>query len=315
MNNKNNNINSQVTDIGEETFKKLKELHIPPYPKYYYDTFMDKLSSTDNSVLIDLSKKYSHLFSINEGEDSMNHISFEIAKSSLNEFEKSNTTLKQISTDNYVNIDDIRDEDNIDSKNVLNTFNNFQAGVLNELKNADETINKLKLEIEKLERESHIDPLTKTYNRRVFTKDLNEIIKAIDEQKEDMFLILIDADDFKKVNDSFGHIAGDKTLIFLAKLIKSSLRKGVKVYRYGGEEFIVVINRIALEEAKNSIDRIIKETSKSKLLYKGHTIKLTISAGIAPFVKGDTPESLVDKADKALYEAKANGKNCYKVYN
>ncbi len=92
---KNTNIVDQITDIGESSFSKLKELSIPPYPKYYYDTFMDELAHTNDPTLIDLSKKYSYLFSTNESEDSINHISFELAKTSLKEFEKSNINLKK----------------------------------------------------------------------------------------------------------------------------------------------------------------------------------------------------------------------------
>jgi diguanylate cyclase (GGDEF)-like protein len=311
---KNNNVVDKIAAIGESSFSKLKELNIPPYPKYYYDTFMDQLAHANDSSLIDLSKKYSYLFSTNETENATNNISFELAKSSLHEFEKSNQNLKEISDKNFIDIGAIKnDYDRVHTQDVIDTFDSFQGQVLSELKNADETITKLKLEIERLERESHIDPLTKAYNRRVFTKDITDIIDAIQEKDVDMFLIMIDADDFKKINDSYGHIAGDKTLIFLTKLIQSSLRKGVKVYRYGGEEFIIILNRITLEEAKNSVDRIIKETSESKLLYKGHNIHLTISAGIACFKKDDTPESLIEKADAALYSAKDAGKNCFKV--
>jgi diguanylate cyclase (GGDEF)-like protein len=311
---KNNKIVNQINTIGESSFLKLKELNIPPYPKYYYDTFMDKLSRSNNPTLIDLSKKHSYLFSINETENSIDQVSFDFAKSSLKEFEKSNTNLRKISDKNYVDIGAIRnDYDRVHTQEIIDTFDNFQGQVLSELKNADDTIAKLKLEIEKLERESHIDPLTKAYNRRVFTKDISEILNAVETKDVDMFLTIIDADDFKNINDSYGHIAGDKTLIFLTKLIQSSLRKGVKVYRYGGEEFIIILNRTTLEEAKNSIDRIILETSESKLLYKGHNIHLTISAGIAAYKKGDTPEILVEKADAALYEAKKAGKNCSRV--
>ena len=311
---KNSDVANQITTLGDSSFKKLKELNIPPYPKYYYDTFMDELAKTNNSSLIDLSKKYSYLFSINEVENSINQVSFELAKSSLKEFEKSNDNLKEISDKNIVNIEAIRDNyDRIHTQEIINTFNNFQEQILNELKNADDTITKLKLEIERLERESHIDPLTKAYNRRVFTKDISEILNAIEDKNVDMFLVMIDADDFKRINDAYGHIAGDKTLIFLTKLIQSSLRKGIKVYRYGGEEFIIILNRTTLKEAKNNINRIITETSESKLLYKGHNIHLTISAGITCYKKGDSPEDLIEKADKALYEAKDAGKNCFRV--
>ncbi len=311
---KNSNIVDKINTIGQSTFSKLIDLSIPPYPKYYYDTFMDELIKSEDSTLIDLSKKYSYLFSINELEEHSSHASFQLAKSTLKEFEKSNTNLKKISDENYVDIANIdKNYDHIPTKKIIDTFNNFQTQVFNELKNADETIMNLKLEIERLEKESHIDPLTKTYNRRVFSKDLSEILDAINGKNVDLYLVMIDADDFKKINDAYGHIAGDKTLIFLTKLMQSSLRKGVKVYRYGGEEFAIILNRTTLEEAKKSIERIINETSQSKLLYKGHNIHLTLSAGISCYKKGDTPETITERADKALYCAKDAGKNCLRV--
>ena len=311
---KNNNIIEEIINIGENSFSKLKELNIPPYPKYYYDTFMDELTSTNNPSLIDLSKKYSYLFSTTEEETSFNEVSFELAKNSLKEFETSNNNLKEISDQNSIDISTMKnDYERVHTQDIINTFDSFQYKIINELKTADETITKLKLEIERLERESHIDPLTKAYNRRVFTKDINEIIGAVEGKDVDMFLIMIDADNFKNINDSYGHIAGDKTLIFLTKLIQSLLRKGIKVYRYGGEEFIIILNRTTLEETKKSVDRIINETAQSKLLYKGHNIRLTISAGIACYKKSDSPESLLERVDAALYQAKKDGKNCFRV--
>jgi len=311
---KNNNIIEEIINIGENSFSKLKELNIPPYPKYYYDTFMDELTSTNNPSLIDLSKKYSYLFSTTEEETSFNEVSFELAKNSLKEFEISNNNLKEISDQNSIDISTMKnDYERVHTQDIINTFDSFQYKIINELKTADETITKLKLEIERLERESHIDPLTKAYNRRVFTKDINEIIGAVEGKDVDMFLIMIDADNFKNINDSYGHIAGDKTLIFLTKLIQSLLRKGIKVYRYGGEEFIIILNRTTLEETKKSVDRIINETAQSKLLYKGHNIRLTISAGIACYKKSDSPESLLERVDAALYQAKKDGKNCFRV--
>lgn len=310
----NSNIKDQITAIGESSFDKLKKLSIPPYPKYYYDTFMNELTSTNNPTLIDLSKKYSYLFCVSEAENSSSQISFELAESSIKEFEKSNKNLKEISHKNFINIEDIKnDYEGVRTQDIINAFGAFQGEILNELKNADETITKLKLDIERLEKESHIDPLTKAYNRRVFTKDIGKILNAIKDKSANLFLAIIDADDFKKINDTFGHVAGDKTLIFLTKLIQSSLRKGVKVYRYGGEEFIVILNRTTLQEATSSVERIIKEVEQSRLLYKGHNINLTISAGIGCYKKGDTPEMLIEKADSSLYKAKSNGKNCLKV--
>ncbi len=310
----NNNITEKIFKIGNETFSKLEDLQIPPYPKYYHDTFMDILAYPQNDDVLNLSKKYNYLFSQDETSFHVKEACFNITKKSLEEFEKSNKNLKKISDESTIDIDEIKKEpSNINITNILSSFSSFQQDVLSELNNADETITRLKVEIEKLERESNIDPLTKTYNRRALMKDLEEILNAGKEKVLDMQFIIFDADDFKKINDTFGHVAGDKTLIFITRLIENSIRKGIRVYRYGGEEFVVLFNRSEIKNCKKIIQRIIKNTDESKLLYRGNTIHLTISAGITNHMPGDTVESITERADRALYVAKENGKNCYEI--
>ncbi len=310
----NNNITEKIFKIGNETFSKLEDLQIPPYPKYYHDTFLDILSNSRDNDVLNLSKKYNYLFSQDETNFHVKEACFNITKQSLEEFEKSNKNLKKISDESTIDIDEIKKEpSNINVTNMLSSFSSFQQEVLSELNNADETITKLKIEIEKLERESNIDPLTKTYNRRALMKDLEEILNAGKEKVLDMQFIIFDADDFKNINDTFGHVAGDKTLIFITRLIENSIRKGIRIYRYGGEEFVVLFNRSELENCEKIVQRIIKNTDESKLLYRGNTIHLTISAGITNHIPGDTVEGITERADRALYKAKQNGKNGYKV--
>jgi diguanylate cyclase (GGDEF)-like protein len=310
----NNNIKEKIFKIGNETFNKLEDLQIPPYPKYYHDTFMDVLSRPENDDVLNLSKKYNYLFSQDETNLNVKETCFNITKESLKEFEKSNKNLKKISGENAIDIDEIKKEpSSISIANILSSFSTFQQEVLSELNNADETITRLKLEIEKLERESNIDPLTKTYNRRALMKDLEEILIAGKDKELDMQFIIFDADDFKNINDSFGHVAGDKTLIFITRLIENSIRKGIRIYRYGGEEFVVLFNRTQIKNSEKIVQRIIKNTDESKLLYRGNTIHLTLSAGITNHILGDTVESITERADHALYNAKENGKNCYEI--
>jgi len=312
--NKNEQIAEKIEGIGNKTFEKLVKLQIPPYPKYYHDTFMDILSDPNNKDVLDLSKKYNYLFSTSDINPSVEDSCFHITKESVQEFENSNIALKNISNENIIDIDNIKKEpNNIDAKQVLNSFSSFQEQITKELSNADKTITRLKLEIEKLERESNIDPLTKTYNRRVLIKDLEDILEAGKERTLDMQVILFDADDFKNINDTFGHIAGDKTLIYITRLIQNSIRKGIRIYRYGGEEFIIILNRTQLNAGTKVAERIIKNADESKLLYKGNTIHLTLSAGISNHLKGDNAETIIDRADSALYSAKKAGKNCQKV--
>ena len=313
MNNNSTSISEIIFQFAEETFAKLKNLNIPPYPKYYHDTFLEVLNKSGNAEVIDLSKKHSYLFSNAQQEEILSDTCFGLMKKGLEEFVKTNDNLKFISDETAINIDNIKkDYESIDTRQVLQAFDSFQSKIFKELQAADETIAKLKLEVERLERESNIDPLTKAHNRRVLIKDLEEVLSFGKDKDIDMHLVMFDADDFKKINDSFGHIAGDKTLIFLSKLIQNSLRRGTRIYRYGGEEFVVILNRTSLEEATKIVDRIIKETCDSKLLYKNHDIHLTLSAGLCSHKQNISAEELLDRADKALYDAKRSGKNCFR---
>lgn len=314
--NGNNHLSEMVFELADEAFSKLKSLNIPPYPKYYHDTFIEAMQKSGNSDIMDLSKKHNYLFSNAKQEEMIHESCFGLVKKGLEEFGRANENLKVISDETSVNLDLIKkDYDSIDTRFVIQAFDSFQGKVLQELQIADETIAKLKLEVERLERESNIDPLTKAHNRRVFIKDLDEVLSFGKDKDMDMHLIMFDADDFKKINDSFGHIAGDKTLIFLSKLIQNSLRRGTRIYRYGGEEFVVILNRTSYEEAVRTVNRIIKEIGESKLLYKGHDIHLTLSAGICSHKQNISADEIIDRADKALYEAKKSGKNCFRSAN
>ncbi len=311
--NNGNHIAEMVFQLAEESFAKLKDLNIPPYPKYYHDTFVETMQKNGDAEILDLSKKHGYLFSNASHEELLSENCFGLMKQGLEAFVKSNDNLKTISDATAINIDAIKkDYESVDTHQILQAFDNFQDKIFQELQAADETIVKLKLEVERLERESNIDPLTKAHNRRVLIKDLEELLSFGKDTDLDMHLVMFDADDFKQINDSFGHIAGDKTLIFLSKLIQNSLRRGTRIYRYGGEEFVVILNRTSREEAHKIVDRIIKETSDSKLLYKNHDIHLTLSAGICSHQHPMSVDDLLDKADKALYEDKRNGKNCFR---
>jgi len=307
-------ISETVFELAEKTFAKLKTLNIPPYPKYYHDTFVETLEKCDDEELKELSKKHGYLFSNSEHDELIHESCFGLVKKGLEEFVKSNDTLKCITDETAINIDSIKKEhSSVDAKQIIHAFDLFQSQIIKELSVADETIASLKLQVERLERESNIDPLTKAHNRRVLVKDLEEVLSFGKDKDIDMYLVMFDADDFKKINDSFGHLAGDKTLIFLSKLIQNSLRRGTRIYRYGGEEFVVILNRISQEEALKAVDRIVKETCESKLLYKGHDIHLTLSAGVASHTQGISADALLEAADKALYEAKHSGKNCFRI--
>jgi diguanylate cyclase (GGDEF)-like protein len=120
---------------------------------------------------------------------------------------------------------------------------------------------------------------------------------------------MIDADNFKLINDKFGHIAGDKVLIFLAKLFKKALRDGDRVYRFGGEEFIILLNRTDMEGAKLVAERLLTLCRSNKPLFQNQQISVTLSIGMTQLKEGDTIDTIIERSDTALYKAKNNGKD------
>lgn len=233
-----------------------------------------------------------------------------IAKESLESFKESNKNIEGITREHFVEIENLSsNEKEINIKYFKNRLENFQSELLSELEKANDTIHALEREVEELQKLSNIDPLTKLYNRKALEAELNELLRYSKEKKLDLAVMMIDVDDFKKVNDTYGHVAGDKVLVFLAKLLKTSIREYDKAYRYGGEEFLVIFNRITKEAAIKVAERILRMIRNNKLIYKNQTIQITLSIGLTEHQKGDTAESLIERVDAALYEAKKSGKD------
>jgi len=309
---KNKELNNYISEIGKNAFERLKQLNIPPYPKYYQDSFKDFLGSDKNKEVSALLKKNIYLIDSidNNQNDRMIDGCYDIAKESIKEFSKTNENIKQISKKSSIDLNKItKNIDDLDNTMLINSFNDFHSNLLRTLKDADKTIIKLQEEILQLEKESNIDPLTKLYNKRALLKDIENILNYGKEKSLNLSLIIFDLDDFKLINDTYGHIAGDKTLIYVGKVLKNALRSEVKTYRFGGEEFVILLNRIETHEAKNIAERILKTIEESKLIYKNNTIQITISGGITAHIANDSPDSIIERADKALYKAKRLGKN------
>jgi diguanylate cyclase (GGDEF)-like protein len=149
------------------------------------------------------------------------------------------------------------------------------------------------------------DGLTGLYNRNAFDAKIQETLKAFNEIGEPFSIILFDVDRFKEINDTFGHVAGDKVLKKVAQCLKESFRKNDFIARYGGDEFVVAIERLTREMARERVLNFRKALKKRR--FTSHArgdVTLTVSAGIALAMDGDTLESLIERADKAMYASK-----------
>ena len=178
------------------------------------------------------------------------------------------------------------------------------------LRESSETIRKLEERLKKTEVDAHYDPLTLVSNRRMFESKLKELFIEFDRTKSPFVLLMIDIDDFKKVNDLYGHQAGDEVLKNVAKTLQHELRGDDLVARYGGEEFAILLPHTSLREATPVAERLRKKVEEACVHVENNPIKVTISLGLAQSRPSDSPDDLIKRADKALYLAKDSGKNC-----
>ncbi|WP_455757073.1 diguanylate cyclase [Sulfurimonas sp.] len=168
-------------------------------------------------------------------------------------------------------------------------------------------ITKMKAQQDKLEYLSHTDALTNIGNRKYFNQNISREIEISKRYANNLSLIMLDLDNFKQVNDTYGHDIGDIVLVEFTKAVQNLLRKTDIFCRYGGEEFIIIIPGDTSIKASIFAERIRTHIEKLKI---SSVEKVTVSIGVTEFKKEDTVETLIKRTDIALYQSKNNGRNC-----
>lgn len=170
----------------------------------------------------------------------------------------------------------------------------------------------LRRELDQVREESLTDALTGISNRKAFDAALDKIFKECAEREATFSLLLADIDHFKKFNDTFGHLVGDKVLRFVGATLKSCVNGKNVAARYGGEEFAVILPHADSAGSRTLAEQIRTAISSGKLKNResGENYgRLSISIGVSQFRPGDQPAELIQRADMALYKAKENGRN------
>ena len=173
-------------------------------------------------------------------------------------------------------------------------------------------ITALQRDLDEVRRESMLDPLTKIFNRKSFDEGLLKAFTEARNGEAPLCLMLLDIDHFKRFNDTWGHQTGDQVLRLVAMTLKSNIKGRDLAARYGGEEFAAILPETDLEGAIIVADNIRKAIQAKELLKRSTNEKLgriTASFGVAIFHPGDTPSSLIERADRCLYAAKHAGRN------
>jgi len=184
----------------------------------------------------------------------------------------------------------------------------------NDLKYANESLKNQLAEIEKLRAEvaeqAIRDPLTNVYNRRYMVEFLDNEIARAEREKTSTSVVMIDLDNFKQFNDTYGHKCGDVILQAFANFLMEHTRRGDVICRYGGEEFVILMPNAPLEIAYERAEAWRQDFSETATDYEGMKFSITFSAGVATFPQhGSTGDSILQAADKALYRSKYSGRN------
>ena len=224
-----------------------------------------------------------------------------------------------------------------DSFNIYTTIDEIKSAVVEKLKKikhllalrkkeevqkaqkAQENIKKLKQKIVKTEKDARAmakkvdffqtaattDGLTGLYNRNAFDLRINKALKMFHEEGQTVSLILFDVDNFKWINDTLGHVAGDKILQKVAQCLKEAFRKGDFIARYGGDEFAAVIEKLDMDIAQKKILDFNDLFGKKRFFsHSVGDVNVTVSAGITMSKEGDNVEDFINRADKNMYESK-----------
>ncbi|WP_170019111.1 GGDEF domain-containing protein [Campylobacter sp. RM16190] len=206
----------------------------------------------------------------------------------------------------------IRDKLIIIAESLGNETQQFSLQVSSDqkkIKELQDRISSLEGELAMVKAESKEDFLTKTATKRALIEELDRMEDKYRRYDADYSICFFDIDYFKKINDTYGHDAGDVIIASVGKMLRKYSRKIDFVARYGGEEFVMLLPQISLVDSVNFANKIRDIIENSKFMYKDERIDVTISCGVALRSSNKTSSSTLESADKMLYTAKQNGRN------
>lgn len=198
----------------------------------------------------------------------------------------------------------------LELRQVVDELKSSQARMNKFIKEAQEQTQTIKDELATAKMEALTDPLTKLLNRHGLKKMFDFYIQDL--SKSQLHAAIVDIDHFKKFNDEFGHLIGDVILRRIAKLLQEVMDSAGEAFRYGGEEFLILIPDTDLNSAHSIVEEIRSRVEKLRFVSaktKEKLPRLTISGGVSGYVPGEAMENLISRADEALYKAKNEGRN------
>ena len=177
------------------------------------------------------------------------------------------------------------------------------------VQDTEQRIRDLESKLEQMSELVREDQLTGSLNRRGLEDVFEREIARADRRKSPLCIAMLDLDDFKRLNDTHGHIAGDEALIYLVRVIKDTLRTMDVIARFGGEEFLILLPDTSMADALLTVTRLQRELTKRIFMHNNERLLITFSAGVALREEDEVQAAIIKRADAALYKAKRAGKN------
>jgi len=291
---------------SRENPKRLKRIF-----NIYKDTVLSFFSST-KKYLQEKDKEFKDIIKLlTSGMSALNTDNREF-NYSINEH---TSQLEKLSILNDIRI--IKTKLNQEVISIKNAVKEKEKADNQRLMEMSETVSALKEDLLKAKTASMTDKLTGAFNRMAFDKHIYSKIKTMGIRWAYFSALMIDIDNFKEINDTHGHLVGDRVIAATVQICKTFLRKNDFMARYGGEEFVIILDGASLKNATKKADTICKKIALTDFIINQKepkaSLSFTVSIGISTFKEEDTAVSLLDRADKALYVAKKSGKN--KVVN
>ncbi len=194
-------------------------------------------------------------------------------------------------------------------KDKLESMTESYSKIETELTEYKKEVAQLNENIRKYRQETITDHLTGLNNRKYMDIKLAEEIVRFGRHGQPFCILLMDIDNFKKINDVYGHIVGDQVIKHLGGVVKAHVRKSDFSFRYGGEEFLVLLLNTDIENAVRIAEQIRSKVETTNFTLKDKTFVITVTIGVAQYMEGESVESLLERADKNLYNGKRFGKN------
>lgn len=194
-------------------------------------------------------------------------------------------------------------------RNCIRDLQEHNKRLQEELDQTRKAVAQQSQQLEQAQVEARVDALTGLPNRRAFDEKIEELHALFGRGNSPYVVALLDIDYFKRFNDEHGHVVGDRVLGFVAEVLRGTQRWTDHVARYGGEEFVVLLPRMTGHKAKFVIDRQREKIEHAALMVERRNLGVTVSAGVAEVMPGDTISQVLARADAALYAAKAAGRN------